>query len=210
MLRFVEEIPGTVPQGRDSGGRRHAELVGAAGLADWIALVAGVEEELILEDRAAYAAAEEIVVEAGILGGARRVTDGVKGIDRVHVAAMEVLVDAAVELVGAGADDGVEMTGVRVTEFGRVDVGGERKLSDGIGIDQNHGTADGLVVVVDAFEGKVVALRALASNGRTRAARPRLRLPYTRTEPGPITVAFEMAPPSEPDPFPKFIEGKTA
>jgi hypothetical protein len=37
---------------------------------------------------------------------------------------------------------------------------------------------------------------------------PHFRLTYTLTQPGHITLAFEMAPPGKPDQFQKFIEGK--
>lgn len=37
---------------------------------------------------------------------------------------------------------------------------------------------------------------------------PRYRLTYTLTQPGHMTVDFEMAPPGKPDQFQKFIAGK--
>jgi len=65
-------------------------------------------------------------------------------------------------------------------------------------------------------EGNLIHYTVTASSDGTGAvflgdAEPgqrRYRLTYTTTEPGRMTVTFEMAPPDKPDGFHKFIEGK--
>jgi hypothetical protein len=68
----------------------------------------------------------------------------------------------------------------------------------------NEGNITAYAVTASA-DGKGVVFR-----GDTLTGSPRFRPTDTLTGQGPIAVAFEMAPPSKPDSFQKFIEGKTA
>ena len=66
----------------------------------------------------------------------------------------------------------------------------------------NEGNVIDYTVTASADGKSVVFLGDIA------AGSPRFRLTYTLTQPGHITLAFEMAPPGKPDQFQKFIEGK--
>jgi len=65
-------------------------------------------------------------------------------------------------------------------------------------------------------EGHVIAYTVTGSTdgksvvflGDVSAKEPRFRLTYTLTQPGHITIAFEIAQPDKPDQFQRFIEGK--
>jgi hypothetical protein len=50
--------------------------------------------------------------------------------------------------------------------------------------------------------------RSVLFLGDAEAGARRYRLTYTVTQPGHMTVTFEMAPPGQPEQFQKFIEGK--
>ncbi len=84
---------------------------------------------------------------------------------------------------------------------------------------------DGLMVIYvegDGFradswdnEGHVIRYAATADGKRAVflsdlvARQPRYRLTYSQTEPGAVTVRFEIAPPDKPDDFRVYVEGKT-
>jgi hypothetical protein len=66
----------------------------------------------------------------------------------------------------------------------------------------NEGNVISYTVTASADDKSVVFLGDIADGS------PRFRLTYTLTQPGHMTIAFEMAPPGKPDQFQKFIEGK--
>ena len=74
-------------------------------LSDRVALIVGEEEELVVEDRSANLSTVAIVVEARVDGRLAALSSALG----VQVAVLEVLIDAAVELIGSRDDFGVEL-----------------------------------------------------------------------------------------------------
>ena len=135
------------------------------------ALVVGEEEQLVLHDRAAQRAAEDVLL-ALRLGRARAV---VLPAVRVDVAVAVELEHVAAELVGAGLDDAAEHGAAHVAGVGRVVVGLDADLGERVGAGLvGDAVVDGLVHV-EAVEHVVVRLLAVAVHERTAVAERRCR-----------------------------------
>ena len=145
-------------EGSHAGRGRGAEVILTA-LTDAVALKVGKVEELVFLDGATGLTTPAVVVIAGI-----RDLAALNGVFSVEVAVLEVFVGNAVELVGAAADGGVELTAGGVAELRREDVDDGGELADSVvgHIDQRPG--DRLVVIVDTFNGVVVVFRAKSAD----------------------------------------------
>ena len=131
-------------------------------LAGGSALITCEVEELVFLNGSAGLAAPTVEVKTWIGDFA-----ALNGVFRIQIAVLEILVEHAVNVVGAAANGGVELSAGGVSELRRelIDDGGE--LAGGIVGHIDQRTGDALVVVVDALNGVVVGFRAETANRRT-------------------------------------------
>ena len=129
------------------------EVDEALGLAD--TFVIDEEEEFVFDERAAEGCAELVAVEGGFAGGGLEVAGG------VEVGIAEEFEDGAVELIGAGAHDGVDDAAADAAVFGAEVTGDDAEFGKGVGggLDDLAGVvlvAGAVRVVVEAIHEEVV------------------------------------------------------
>ena len=127
-------------------------------LANTEAFVVSEKEQFVLDDGPAQRKAE-LVLLVGLL------TEDVEVIAGVHFLVAQKLPQVAVDLVGAGLDDGIHDGAVAAAEFGAVGIGLDFEFGDGIHrrLDDISGAVEDVAqirIVVDAVEQKVILQRA--------------------------------------------------
>ena len=113
-----------------------------------------------MDDGTADGAPEAIIVQTWILKNA---SPFVGLVDRVQMPIREVLVQGAVNLVGPALDDRVELPAGGAAEFRTVLVLEEGELGHRLVRHIYDSPGDVLVVVVDAFDHKIVITGPLAA-----------------------------------------------
>ena len=137
--------------------------LGGDGLADALAFIAEEEEGLIPQDGTANGGAEGVLFEGGLFDAGR----GEVGAG-VGVLVADKLVGGAVELVGAGLGDDVDLAAGHAAVLGGVDAGEQAELLDDFNGRAEAGLGDAHVVVEDAVDGELVG--DLAGAGDVDAA----------------------------------------
>jgi hypothetical protein len=150
-------------QGSNPCGAGNA-YIAARVLADEVTLIVSEKEQAVAKNRTADLPAVTVVVVLRVGNLAARGPGR-----RVQIAILEILIQAAVQGVGAAEDVGVELTTGRVAKLWRELGGDQRKTAYGIVRYIDQGTRDCLVVVVDALDLKVVVTGTLAANRRADA-----------------------------------------
>ena len=123
-------------------------------------------EELVFLDRSAHGSAQFVLVETRGFADPRVDELCIHGI---QVAVLKVLVEAAMQLVGAVFQDGVELSARGVPEFGAKLILQQREFLSCLGWNIHQRTGNGLIVVVNALDHEVVVHRALAADRWARS-----------------------------------------
>ena len=155
--------------------RRVDHCWGGINLAD--AFIGEEEECFVFEDGAADGAAELVFAQLGLAGrdgvGGGSDVDDVEVVARVEEVVAEELEDGAVELVGAGAGDGVDDAAGFAAVFGGGVGSDDGEFLDGVDAEvftgDASGRAVGVVVDGDAVDAVVVLLRTSAGDGQLGA-----------------------------------------
>ncbi len=139
-----------------------------------VAFVIGEKEEAVFPDRPAEGSSKDVADEFGRLVGLAGLQLGL--FDKIIVSAGEgvavVLVEGAVEIVGATLGDERDLSAGGTAAIGVVVGGGDAKFLDGVEGNREHGSegvAASLVIDVDTVKGDV-ALVAVGAVDRAAAA----------------------------------------
>src|SRR6266478_4834519 len=149
----------------------------------------GEEKQLVLHNRPTHLSSQPIVIKARILCARPKGLDDLR-VHRVEVSVLEVPVGLPMKLVRSAQHNGVELTGVGMSEFRTELVLQRGEFLHRIDRDGNQGSGHTLVVIVDAFNREVVVPRPTPPLVLTPdCSNARFRTPWTEAT-GKSAIVF--------------------